>query len=405
MNSAFPFCTGPALAPLDALQAIWPGAPRGLPAWPLPPGRVVATHAARVAIALVCRAGGRGAGDEALVPAYNCGTEVDALLSSGLDVRLYRVDRAGHADWDDCRRRVTARTRLVYVTHYFGWPQPLGDLPSWCATRGLRLLEDCALALFSSAADGPVGSGGDAAVFSLPKTLPVPDGGLLVLRSMEPLPPLAAAPAWRVRRRSLPLLKNACLNWSGMLRRGYAGWRTRRALSGNAATARFSDLPGSYYFDVRLRDRAISAFSARLLWRCAPDAVVAQRRANYQRLAAQLPAVTVRPLFPDLPLGVCPLALPVLVRDRDQLCRQLWCRGITAIPWWAGQHRALDSRAFPEAIGLKSQVLALPVHQQLGAAEMDAIGAVLRDLAVGNAAVSLATPAAAVADTAAKEVT
>jgi hypothetical protein len=43
--------------------------------------------------------------------------------------------------------------------------------------RNIKLREDCALSLFS----GGIGRAGDAAIFSLPKSLPACDGGALLL--------------------------------------------------------------------------------------------------------------------------------------------------------------------------------------------------------------------------------
>ncbi len=42
------------------------------------------------------------------------------------------------------------------------------------------LVEDCALSLFSEADGKPLGAFGDYSVFCLYKTLPVPNGGVLV---------------------------------------------------------------------------------------------------------------------------------------------------------------------------------------------------------------------------------
>src|ERR1019366_1992709 len=81
-------------------------------------------------------------------------------------------------DLADLRRRITERTRLIHVFHYFGRPAELGDLASFCRQRNIKLLEDCALSLFSS----DTGRLGDAAIFSFYKTLPTCAGGALVLR-------------------------------------------------------------------------------------------------------------------------------------------------------------------------------------------------------------------------------
>src|SRR5262249_36913800 len=58
------------------------------------------THTARTAINKALAALNLRAGDEILVPAYNCGSELDVLLQAGLRVRLYRITSTAELDAD-----------------------------------------------------------------------------------------------------------------------------------------------------------------------------------------------------------------------------------------------------------------------------------------------------------------
>ncbi|UCH14341.1 MAG: aminotransferase class V-fold PLP-dependent enzyme, partial [Bacteroidales bacterium] len=145
---------------------------------------VVYFHKARVAIRYACELLGIGAGDTILAPSYNCGSEIDPLYKSGAEVSLYRVDEAGQIDTGDLQKRINAKTRLIYVTHYFGFPHDLTIIKKICKENGILLLEDCALSLFSNYPDREkIGSAGDISVFSFTKTLPVPDGGVMVINN------------------------------------------------------------------------------------------------------------------------------------------------------------------------------------------------------------------------------
>src|SRR5207302_10768735 len=86
-----------------------------------------------------------------LVPSYHEGIELDALLAAGYRLRYYRVDQDLRVDLDDVERRLDPSVAALYVIHYFGLPQPLAVLREFCDAHGLRLIEDCALALFSRA--------------------------------------------------------------------------------------------------------------------------------------------------------------------------------------------------------------------------------------------------------------
>src|ERR1039458_6383314 len=61
-------------------------------------------HTARTAIRKTMALLNLRGGDEILVPAYHCGSEVDVILQTGADVRLFRVSSAGQIDIDrKCR--------------------------------------------------------------------------------------------------------------------------------------------------------------------------------------------------------------------------------------------------------------------------------------------------------------
>ena len=354
-----------------------------LPVWPQFSGRhVVFCHMARIGIAALCHHWRIGTGDEILAPAYNCGTELDALRHSGARVGFYRVDEHAQIYLDDLFARVTGRTRMVYVIHYFGWPQELAELASWCRGRDIKLVEDCALSLFSCTHATPIGMDGDAAVFSFPKTLPVPDGGALVLRQLQgALPrPLQRPPARQIGRRAAGLARN----W--LVGRLAAAGRSERDRTTATGAERWApsdqlmglrpDMPANYYFSPQSADRGMSRITASLLRQTDAAKIVERRRRNYLRLQELLGAGEgIRPLYGSLPEGVCPLAYPLLVANRRQWVAHLRDRGIIAIPWWEGHHRLFSWDEFAEAHDLKMRVLALPIHQDLDEKAMDYIAA------------------------------
>ena len=346
-----------------------------LPVWPGGPdwsqGHVVLTHSARDAIKLAALSWGLRSGDEVLVPAYNCGCEISPFTSMGVTVSLYRVTARAEIDIDDLLSRIRPRTRVVYVTHYFGAPAGGPELVAACHARGVKIIEDCALSLFSAG----VGSLGDATVFSLRKSLPAADGGLLILRS-DPLDPTGCAgPNWlAVAKGAASLVKNAL---------GVSFPRRGAGPKGQAEGPSLPDLPPAYYETNPGRPRGGSRLAQGILACTDPASVLERRRSNYQALAEGLtdaPAVT---LFWKDPLqaGVCPLGLPVLVRDKRTWCAALSSAGIPVPPWWEGCHRGLDWASFPEALTLKRHMLLLPVHQGLTSHDMTYVADVCRTLA------------------------
>jgi dTDP-4-amino-4,6-dideoxygalactose transaminase len=389
VNGVPRYCASAGCGPITALRALRHGK-RGLPAWEHFVGRfVVPVHLGRVAIALLPQLLNLEPGDEVLAPAYNCGSELDPLVRAGLRLVFYRVDRNARIDIEDIQRRATDRTRVVYVTHYFGWAQDLSDLSSWCRQRRLYLVEDCALALFSSGPAGPLGRQGDAAIFSLRKSLPVPDGGVLMLRDSPPLGLVPdELPPWRTTARAfLPLFKSRFVR--GIERAGlYPSLRRvlqrlRRPLpqrkEQNGATP---DIPADYYFRDAIASLAMSNVTIGLVHGIDPQFLRARRRENYLHLRDELEgAPGLEFLHPDLADGVCPLFMPVLVNSRrSRLVAELNRRGIAAFPFWEGYHRRLSWDGFPEARYLKDHLLTLPVNQALGRQHTTFIAHTVRDL-------------------------
>jgi perosamine synthetase len=343
----------------------------------------------RVAIRQACDLLGLRPGDEVLAPAYHCGSELDPLRHAGLTVRLYPVDPATRIDLAELTRRITARTRAVYVIHYFGVLHPdLAALRALCDASGLVLIEDCALSLLSGTAPAE-GRSGDVALFCFYKFFPSLGGGALVINragSVTGEPGFARpAPAGQTVR---PLVRAALnlLPGSGAALRQLRQARHRRPAPLPSAAAPDPDMPAGYYFDPRLTDARMSPLTRRALASFDVAAAIAARRAHYRRyldLLAGMPGVT--PLFPTLAPDTCPLAMPVLVENRDALAAALAARGIAATPWWAGYHRHLDFSDQPAARHLKDHLLALPVHQYLAPGAMAHVAATLQRLAAAAA--------------------
>ena len=374
-----------------AADLICPGSDLRSCYWPQFANRqTIFTHQGRDAIALICKHWGLGPEDEVLVPAYNCGSEVDPLLWCVCRVVLYRVDSKTNIDPADIRNRITNRTKLLYVTHYFGWPQDIEELAQYCRSRNILVLEDCALSLFSSGPKGPIGRVGDAAVFSFPKTLPVPDGGALVLpdaeRAFDPVlkPPNRKDTFFRM----LSLLQinlartTQKLGLYPLALKLFAKSLLPQNISASDDSTGYPDIPDSYYFDSETADWSASVITKRTLGRVIADDIISRRRSNYLNLHNSLQdAVGFKLLFQTLPPGVCPLVFPVLVSNRPRWVAELNLRGIFGIAWWSGYHHGLRWDEFTEARFLKDRLLVLPVHQGLDQSHIDYIALCVRDIA------------------------
>jgi dTDP-4-amino-4,6-dideoxygalactose transaminase len=340
--------------------------------------QTVFTQSGRAAILLAARLWGLGDGDDVLVPAYNCGADISPLIATGANVSMYRVDERARIDLKDLMNRITPRVRLVVVTHYFGRPAEIGELVRFCRERQIKVLEDCALSLFSDA----IGHHGDAAIFSFRKSLPAVDGGALVLRQANAdandltNPTSGGATA----RGALSLIKR----WTQtLLPLRPSDASERREESAEEYAPSVPDIPISYYCHQDASVSGASRFTLGLLNRINPHEIVRRRRDNYAHLRRCLAGIEGIEFLWDeeeLPNGVCPLGLPILVNERWRWHAELNAAGVAVTRWWEGYHRGLDWEHFPEARHLKEHLLLLPVHQGLTPRHMEYAAGVVRSL-------------------------
>jgi dTDP-4-amino-4,6-dideoxygalactose transaminase len=313
-------------------------------------------------------------GREVLVPAYHHGVEIEALVAAGAVPRFVRVDGQMRLDVEALEAHVGPHTRAIYVIHYLGMPQPMEDVLAVARRHGLPVIEDCALALLSRDGDAPLGSRGDVSVFCLYKTLPVPNGGLLVLnRPLDAAPPARSAPLGSTLSHAAgSLLAHAAL------RLGPAGEHVREAVRRTGRAVRSAAgvhalSTGTSHFDPEAADVGMSALSALVLENVDFDAVQAARRRNWFLLLSRVRDLA-PPVHVELPRGACPLFYPLLCADKARAAARLAARGVETVDFWRDGHPACPRDEFPEVEALRRRVLELPIHQDLGPEDMAYLG-------------------------------
>jgi dTDP-4-amino-4,6-dideoxygalactose transaminase len=313
---------------------------------------------------------------EVLVPAYHHGVEIEALLAAGAKLRFYPVGRNWDVDPDEVERRISPKTKAIYLTHFAGFPGPVQELRKIADRHELVLVEDCALSLLSKNGRLPLGSTGDVGIYCLYKTLPVPNGGALVINRKEgrrngyhapafPAPPLTSTVSHAISS----LLQNLELrggNAGRLIRRGI-----RRLGKGAVDVGRIKRVTtGSDHFNPDDVNLGMSALSRRVLASQDMDRVVRVRRRNYRILLEALRDVS-PPLFDTLPDGVCPLFYPLVVPDKENVMGALETRGIETVDFWRFFHPACDPADFPDAVWLRRHILEIPCHQDLSRETME----------------------------------
>ncbi len=154
---------------------------------------------------------GIGTGDEVIVTAQTHVATVHAVEVVG--ARPVFVDcrpEDGNIDPGLIEAAITSRTKAIGLVHFLGIPCDMTAIMSIAGRHGLKVIEDCALAVGTRYRGTHVGLFGDAAIFSFypVKHITTGDGGMFVSRHKDLADRVAKARAFGVDRsfseRSIP---------------------------------------------------------------------------------------------------------------------------------------------------------------------------------------------------------
>jgi hypothetical protein len=302
-----------------------------------------------------------------LFPAYNHGNEIKALLSAGLELNYYRVQKDTGIDFEDVEKKLNKESDKIafYFIHYVGFPQDIDYILELKKKYDMILIEDNALGLFSLYHNIPLGSFGDASIFCLYKSLPIPDGGLIWINNpvlnfdYSPVQPNFIS---TFSQTSGKIFDWADLNWHGM------GRKLARLKSHAGKILNKMDIESvpvmDSNFDTTKADWTISKISQFFRKRANYSQIIETRKQNYVYMHNHLPQEF--HLFQELPEGVVPWFFPVLIKDREKVFIYLQNKGVDCARFWRISHPDIPIKQFPEVQFLRETVLELPIHQSLG---------------------------------------
>ncbi len=314
-----------------------------------------------------------------LVPAYHHGVEIEALIDAGARPVFYRVGSRWEVDLADVARRITSQTSALYLIHFAGFPGPVREMKGLAEEHGLPLIEDCALSLLSQDGALKLGTVGDIGIFCLYKSLPTPNGGALVVNGAErlslpsyPPPPVASAFSHTIAAllRNIELRGGAAGHWARVMVHSVGCGAVRAGRIERVAI-------GTTHFDRAHLEMGISPLTLKIAYGLDMAAIVDRRRRNYHCLLEGLRDLAV-PHISDLPLGVCPLFYPLVVRNKPEILARLHAAGIGAVDFWRDAHPACDPAEFPDVTQLRRTIIELPCHQDLAPDTMTRLAHVVR---------------------------
>ena len=351
---------------------------------------------ARYAIWAGLKVLGITSGKNILMPSYNCGTEIDPFFDRKIQVKYYEVKSNFEIDIDDMIRQIDTSTAAILVTHYLGFPQPIDKIREICNTKKLFLIEDCAHAFLTTYQSKNVGTFGDISVFSIRKTLPIPNGGALVInnenfkfkdKQIKSSPISSFFMAVEILKGKTQQANSSVFEMlTTMVVRSVALMNEifkviLRVLRKLLYYKGLALIHVNYYdFERELVHWKMSTLSTRIIRNIDYKKIKEIRRKNYEYLLVNLPKMQdIEVVFSSLPEGVCPLFFPLIVKDRQYYYQKFIERGIKTHQYWQYFHDAVPWDKFPKAVFLKKHVLGLPIHQDVSFDHLDRMIEVFKD--------------------------
>lgn len=122
-------------------------------------------------------------GDEVLVTCFSFVATVSVIMQARATPIFVDIDPANLGiSVDDMQKKITTKTKAVYIAHMFGLPSDILRIKEFCEDNKLLLLEDCCQALGTTVNETHVGNFGDVGCFSfnVSKTVQTGEGGMVI---------------------------------------------------------------------------------------------------------------------------------------------------------------------------------------------------------------------------------
>ncbi len=306
-----------------------------------------------------------------LMPAYMCDCVFLPFAHQGWELIFYSVDRDLESAGEELFRLALEHDPgLIFIHPYYGTDTCAGFRRQLAALRksGILIMEDVTQSYYLEGA----GRDADFVVGSLRKWYAVPDGGFVASDISLAEDVLETGEAY-ARERLVPLVQK----WEYL--------REKERRTGGALTAGWLPRKAEYLKRNRSQEneldcyqgvRRISGISAEILSKVDEEEARRRRAENYYNLYRSVCGM--KRLWPMLQAEErqAPLYLPVYVKERDSLQRFLAERGIYAPVLWPVGAENKDFLEGDEAY-IFGHMLALPIDQRYGKAEMEQIAETL----------------------------
>lgn len=137
----------------------------------------------RGALFAVLKAAGVTKGDEVILQAFTCVAVVDAIVATGATSVFVDITNAYTIDTTALKGKITSKTKAIILQHTFGISAISEELLAFLKKKNLLIIEDCAHMIGGTYKGKPLGTFGDASIFSFgrDKAFSSVSGGVAVI--------------------------------------------------------------------------------------------------------------------------------------------------------------------------------------------------------------------------------
>jgi len=151
-------------------------------------GHTVSFAAGRMGFFALMQTLGIGKGDEVILQGHTCSVMPNAVWRTGATPIYVDIDsNTFGSSAIEIDKVISPQTKMIVAQHSFGIPCDIEPIVELAKSKGIFLLEDCAISMGSKINGIQIGNFGDAALFSIDHSKPLNAfiGGLIYTRNTE----------------------------------------------------------------------------------------------------------------------------------------------------------------------------------------------------------------------------
>jgi len=248
--------------------------------------------------------------DLILLPEIICDVLLPTFYKFSENIKYYKVDRK----LNPLNIFELDQAKVILLINYFGFPQDIVQLCSFCTENGITLIEDNAHGLYSKDVNGNyLGTRADFGIFSYRKTFFLPDGALLYSKDF-----LFNSDKSNQFSKSVKIkfyIKLLIINFSKKINFNLLVY-LRLVISKFRFWASSNDSNFEYHFE---KINKPTEYSFVFFQNVNESFEYLRRRNLFIEFEKKLKAFNIEPVFDCLPDNVCPYGYPFYVDDVQEL--------------------------------------------------------------------------------------